>query len=161
MIPRKGRAMKRKYTETEKKAFRTFADSHAPKSDLLRDCLWAFFVGGAICCIGQGFYELYISLGALESTAKILVPITLVLVSCILTGFGIYEKIAAKAGAGTLVPITGFANAVCSCAVDSKPEGFIQGVGTAIFTIAGPVIVYGTVAGWVYGVIYWITQVLL
>ena len=150
--------MKRKYTEQEKQAFRKFAQSHAPGSDTLKDCVKSFFVGGAICCIGQAFHDLYIYLGALESTAKILVPITLVFISCILTGFGIYEKIASKAGAGTLVPITGFANAVCSCAIDSKVEGYIKGIGTGMFKIAGPVIVYGILAGWGVGVIMWICE---
>lgn len=146
---------KRKFSEREKEAFRKFAESHAPKSNLVADCLWAFVTGGIICVIGQGIHDIYIRMGALEETAKILVPITLVLISCILTGFGIYEKIAKKAGAGTLVPITGFANAVCSCAIDGKPEGFIRGIGAGMFAIAGPVIVYGTVASVVYGVIYY------
>ena len=146
---------KRKFTETEKQAFRKFAESHAPKSNLMKDCFCAFISGGTICIIGQGIHDLYVRFGALEETAKILVPITLIFISCILTGFGLYEKIASKAGAGTLVPITGFANSVCSCAIDGKPEGFIRGVGAGMFAIAGPVIVYGTVASVVYGVVYY------
>ncbi len=146
---------KRKFNETEKEAFRVFADAHAPKSSLVTDCLWAFAVGGIICTLGQGISDIYKALGAGEDTAKILLPITLVFISCILTGFGIYEKIAQKAGAGTLVPITGFANAVCACAIDAKPEGFVLGVGAKMFSIAGPVIVYGTAASVVYGVIYY------
>lgn len=147
---------KRKFSEREKQAFRKFADSHAPKSSLVTDCVWAFFVGGGICLVGQGAHDLYMWLGAQEETAKILVPITLVLLSCIFTGFGLYEKLASKAGAGTLVPITGFANAVCSCAIDAKPEGFVLGVGAKIFTIAGPVIVYGTLASVIWGIIYYV-----
>ena len=147
---------KRKFSEREKKAFRQFADSHAPKSNLLADCIWAFLVGGAICAIGQGIHDIYVRLGAQEETAKILVPITLVLLSCIFTGFSLYEKLASKAGAGTLVPITGFAKAVCSCAIDAKPEGFVLGVGAKIFTIAGPVIVYGTLASVIWGIIYYL-----
>ncbi len=146
---------KRKFTQQEKQAFRKFADAHAPKSSLGTDCVWAFFVGGAICIIGQALHDLYMKMGALEDTAKILVPISLVLLSCIFTGFGLYEKLASKAGAGTLVPITGFANAVCSCAIDAKPEGFVLGVGAKIFTIAGPVIVYGTISSVIYGIIYY------
>lgn len=147
---------KRKFDERQKQAFRTFADSHAPKSSILKDCLWAFFVGGAICVIGQGLHDIYVKLGAAEDTAKILVPITLILLSCIFTGFSLYGKLAKKAGAGTLVPITGFANAVCSCAIDAKPEGFVLGVGAKIFTIAGPVIVYGTLSSVIWGVIYYL-----
>lgn len=154
--PRKGRTMsKRKFSEKEKAAFRKFAESHAPSSNLVCDCIWAFVTGGIICTFGQVIHDIYIRLGALEDTAKVLVPITLVFISTILTGFGIYEKIAKKAGAGTLVPITGFANAVCSCAIDGKPEGLIRGVGAGMFAIAGPVIVYGTLASVIYGIVYY------
>ncbi len=149
---------KRKFTETEKEAFRKFAESHAPKSNLPMDCLYAFTIGGIICTIGQGLHDIYKYFGANEETTKILVPITLVFLSCLLTGFGIYEKIASKAGAGTLVPITGFANSVCSCAIDGKPEGLIKGVGAGMFSIAGPVIVYGSAASVIYGIIYWTVQ---
>lgn len=151
---------KRKFSQSEKQAFRKYAKSHAPKSNLPKDCLMSFAVGGIICVLGQGMGDLYKALDIGEDTVKILVPITLVLISCILTGFGIYEKIASLAGAGTLVPITGFANAVCACAIDGKPEGLIRGVGTGMFTIAGPVIVYGTASSVVYGVIYYIFTLL-
>ncbi len=151
---------KRKFTEEEKQAFRKFAEAHAPKSNLPKDCLMAFIVGGIICTIGQAISDIYKYFGATEETTKILTPITLILVSCILTGFGIYEKIASKAGAGTLVPITGFANSVCSCAIDGKPEGYIRGVGAGMFAIAGPVIVYGSSAGVIYGIIYWVIKYL-
>ncbi|MBE6703878.1 MAG: stage V sporulation protein AC [Ruminococcaceae bacterium] len=151
---------KRKFTEAEKQAFRKFAEAHAPKSNLPKDCLMSFIVGGIICTVGQAISDIYKYFGANEETAKTLTPITLVLISCILTGFGIYEKIAKKAGAGTLVPITGFANSVCSCAIDGKPEGLIKGVGTGMFAIAGPVIVYGISAGVIYGIIYYIVNVI-
>lgn len=154
---RRAKMPRRKFTQTQKQAFRKFAESHAPKSNLPKDCLMSFVVGGAICTLGQGIGDMYRFLDAGEESVKILVPITLVFISCILTGFGIYEKIASFAGAGTLVPITGFANAVCACAIDGKPEGLIRGVGTGMFTIAGPVIVYGTAASVVYGVIYYIS----
>ena len=150
---------KRKFTETEKQAFRKFAEAHAPKSNLPKDTLCAFAVGGIICVIGQIVHDVYIKLGAAEETAKVLVPITLILVSCILTGFGLYEKIASFAGAGTLVPITGFANAVCACAIDGKPEGLVKGVGTGMFSIAGPVIVYGTLSSVIYGVFYYLAAI--
>ena len=106
--------------------------------------------------MGQALNDAYTALGAQKDTAKILVPITLVFLSCIFTGFSLYEKLARYAGAGTLVPITGFANAVCACAIDAKPEGFILGVGAKIFTIAGPVIVYGTICSVVWGAIYYL-----
>lgn len=146
---------KRKFSEKEKAAFRKFAESHAPSSNLVLDCIWAFVTGGIICTFGQVIHDIYIRLGALEDTAKVLVPITLVFISTILTGFGIYEKIAKKAGAGTLVPITGFANAVASPALEFKAEGFVLGVGAKVFAIAGPVILYGTAASVVYGLIYY------
>ena len=148
---------KKLYSEQEKKKFREYADSHAPKRNLFADCATAFFVGGSICVIGQALFDLYSMLDITEATAKSLVSVTLILVSCILTGLGVYPKLAKYAGAGTLVPITGFANAVCSPAIDSRAEGYILGVASKMFVIAGPVIVYGTVSSVVYGVVYWIT----
>ena len=133
-----------------------YAEKRSVKSPLLADCLRAFLVGGLICAIGQGFTELYSSLSIGEETVKILVPVTLIFLTALLTGLGIFDNIAKFAGAGTLVPITGFANAVASPAIDCKSEGFVLGVGAKMFTIAGPVIVYGTVASVVYGMIYWI-----
>lgn len=146
---------KRKFTEQEKRAFRKFAEEHAPKSNLWADCFAAFWVGGLICVIGQAISDMYRHFGANEETAKILTPITLVLLSCLLTGFGLYQKIASYAGGGTLVPITGFANAVAAPSIDAKYEGFVLGVGAKMFTIAGPVILYGTAASVVWGVIYY------
>lgn len=145
---------KRKFNEQDKRVFRKFAEKHAPKSTLGIDCLWAFLVGGAICTIGQAITDLFTTLGATDETARMLTPITLVLLSVALTGLGLYEKIAKHAGAGTLVPITGFANAVAAPAIDAKPEGYVLGVGAEMFKIAGPVILYGTTASVVYGVIY-------
>ncbi|MBQ4064615.1 MAG: stage V sporulation protein AC [Clostridia bacterium] len=133
-----------------------YAEKRSVKSPLLADCLRAFLVGGLICAIGQGFTELYSSLSIGEETVKILVPVTLIFLTALLTGLGIFDNIAKFAGAGTLVPITGFANAVAYPAIDCKSEGFVLGVGAKMFTIAGPVIVYGTVASVVYGMIYWI-----
>lgn len=145
---------KRNFSEKEKKAFRKFADFHAPKRNIFKDCVTAFIVGGAICAIGQVFLELYLKLFA-EDTAKSLVSVTLIFLSCLFTGIGCYDSLAKKAGAGTLVPITGFANAVCSPAIDAKAEGFILGVAADMFKIAGPVIVYGTAASTLYGIIYY------
>ena len=113
-------------------------------------------MGGGICTAGQGLFGIY-SRFLSQTNTKTLVSVSLIFLSCLFTGLGFYDKLAKHAGAGTLVPITGFANAVCSPAIDSKAEGFIFGVGSKMFVIAGPVIVYGTAASVAYGVIYWIT----
>ena len=128
-----------------------------PNSKLAENCIRAFLVGGIICVIGQLICEGYLALNINKEEASALTSASLILIGAILTGTGVYDKIANFGKAGTLVPITGFANAMCSPAIDNKAEGFILGVGAKMFTIAGPVIVYGTVASVVYGVIYWIT----
>ncbi|MBE6718120.1 MAG: stage V sporulation protein AC [Ruminococcaceae bacterium] len=141
----------------KKTAYQKYADRTAKKSPLFIDCTKAFIVGGLICTFAEALFNLYLSFSISEETVKILVPSTLIFITAIFTGIGIFDRLAKHAGAGTLVPITGFANAVVSPALDTKAEGFILGVGAKMFTIAGPVIVYGTVASVVYGVIYWIT----
>lgn len=133
-----------------------YVEARAKKSPILKNCIFAFIFGGSICIIGQCFFDLYLYLGINTQDARALCSITLILLACILTGFGVFDNIARIAGAGTLVPITGFANAVCSQAIDTKSEGFILGVGAKIFSISGPVILYGTFSGTVYGVIYYI-----
>ena len=145
----------------DKKVYKKYADAHAPASPILKDCLWAFLVGGIICTIGQGLLLLFRDLLRFEAKdAGTLTSVSLILVAVILSGLGLFEKIAKRAGGGTLVPITGFANAVVSPAIDSKAEGFVLGVGAKIFTVAGPVLLYGTLAGAVWGVIYWIIGLL-
>lgn len=129
----------------------------SPPSPKLKDFVWAYIVGGAICVIGQLLNELYTAFDLPEKVVKMAVPVSIIFLAALLTGFGIFDKIARRAGAGTLVPITGFANAVVSPAIEFKNEGYILGVGAKIFTIAGPVIMYGTVASVIYGFIYWIT----
>jgi len=129
----------------------------APKSPIVKDCLNAFWIGGLICCIGQLILNGYTALGLDETNAGTATSMTLVALSALLTGLSLYDNIAKHAGAGTLVPITGFANAIAAPAVEFKTEGFILGVGAKMFTIAGPVIVYGVSASVVYGIIYWIT----
>ena len=129
----------------------------APKSPIFKDCLHAFWIGGLICTLGQVFINSYLALGLDEIKAGTLASMTLVFLSALLTGLSLYDNIAKHAGAGTLVPITGFANAISAPAVEFKTEGFILGVGAKMFTIAGPVIVYGVSASVVYGLIYWIT----
>ena len=128
----------------------------APKSPIVKDCIFAFLIGGGICTLGQVFINLYSMLDLDETRASTAASMTLVALSALLTGLSLYDNIAKYAGAGTLVPITGFANAIASPAIEFKTEGFILGVGAKMFTIAGPVIVYGISAGVVYGLIYWI-----
>ena len=129
----------------------------SPKSPMWRDCLMAFFVGGLICTLGQLAINGYSALGLEKQDASTAASMSLVALSALLTGLSLYDNIAKHAGAGTLVPITGFANSVAAPAVEFKTEGFILGVGAKMFTIAGPVIVYGVSASVVYGLIYWIT----
>ena len=144
---------------TEKQYARLVNDL-APKSPKLRDYLGAFCIGGTICLVGQVFLNWYQSMGLDEKQAGTAVCMSLITLSALLTGLSLYDNIAKYGGAGTLVPITGFANAISAPAVEFKTEGFILGVGAKMFTIAGPVIVYGISASIVYGFIYWITTLL-
>ena len=129
----------------------------SPNSPIGKDCIFAFLIGGLICTLGQGLLALYTWLGAQQQDAGTFASMSLVALSALLTGLSLYDDIAKFAGAGTLVPITGFANSIAASAVEFKTEGFILGVGAKMFTIAGPVIVYGVSASVVYGLIYWIT----
>lgn len=132
----------------------------APKSPMWRDCLNAFWIGGLICVVGQIFTNCYGAWGLEKQDAGTAASMTLVALSALLTGLSMYDDIAKHAGAGTLVPITGFANAIAAPAVEFKTEGFVLGVGAKMFTIAGPVIVYGLAASVVYGFIYWLYTIL-
>jgi len=143
-----------------KQEYADLVKQYSPPSPTYKNCLWAFLVGGGICTLGQALGNLYQYLGASKDNAATFVSISLVVLSALLTGLGLYDKIAKHAGAGTLVPITGFANSVVSPAVEFKAEGLITGMAVKMFTIAGPVIVYGVSAGVVYGLIYWITAVI-
>ena len=138
------------------KEYQKLAEELAPKSPMGKDCLGAFLVGGIICVIGQFFINYYTKLGLDKTDASTAASMSLVVISAVLTGLSLYDNIAKFAGAGTLVPITGFANSIAAPAVEFKTEGFILGVGAKMFTIAGPVIVYGLSASVVYGFIYWI-----
>ena len=129
----------------------------SPKSPIKKDCFNAFWIGGLICTLGQLIMNGWGALGLSEADAGTATSMSLIALSAVLTGLSLYDNIAKHAGAGTLVPITGFANSIAAPAVEFKTEGFILGVGAKMFTIAGPVIVYGTVASVVYGLIYWIT----
>lgn len=132
----------------------------SPKSPIIMDCLKAFCIGGAICVLGQAITAGYMALGQQKQDASAAASMTLVLLSALLTGLSLYDNLAKHAGAGTLVPITGFANAIAAPAIEFKTEGFILGVGAKMFTIAGPVIVYGVSASVIYGFIYWIMLLL-
>lgn len=135
--------------------YQSLAEETARKSPLLKDMAAAFVTGGAICAFGQGLYNIYHDIAKLTpQDSKTYVSVTLVFLSAFLTGLGVYDKIAKFGGAGTLVPITGFANAMVSPAIEFKTEGFVLGLGVKIFTVAGPVIVYGTSASVLYGAIY-------
>ena len=129
---------------------------YSPESSIFKNSLLAFLFGGVICVIGQLLMELYSYLGSDEKTAGTLVTVSLIFVSALLTALGIFDKIARHAGAGTLVPVTGFSNAVVSQAMDAKSEGYVLGVGAKIYTVAGPVILYGLLSGVIYGLIYYV-----
>ncbi|MBR1833043.1 MAG: stage V sporulation protein AC [Ruminiclostridium sp.] len=144
-----------KLTESE---YGKLAKRRSPNTKLYKTVPAAFLVGGLICCIGQAVLNMYKNLGLPEEQAGTLTSVSLVFLSAVLTGFGLYDKIAKHAGAGTLVPITGFANAVVSPAMEFKTEGYVLGVGAKIFIIAGPVIVYGLAASAVYGIILFAMQ---
>ncbi len=130
----------------------------SPRSKLGRDMLRAFLVGGAICLLGQALLELYAFLGAPEEDAAAWCSITLIFLSALATGIGVYDELARFAGAGTLVPITGFANGVAAPAIEFKTEGWITGLAVKMFSIAGPVLVFGAAASAVYGGILCLTK---
>ena len=129
-----------------------------PKSPMRRNCVGAFLIGGAICTLGQLLGNLYRTAGIGKDEAGTAASMTLVVLSALLTGLSLYDDLAKIGGAGTLVPITGFANAIAAPAVEFRTEGYVLGVGAKVFTIAGPVILYGVSASVLYGVIYWICR---
>lgn len=139
------------------KEYARLVDDMSPRSPMWRDCLNAFWIGGLICVLGQLLQNGYMAAGLAKLDAGTVASITLVALSALLTGLSLYDDIAKVAGAGTLVPITGFANSIAAPALEFRTEGFILGVGAKMFTIAGPVIVYGVSASVVYGFVYWIT----
>ena len=144
----------------DKQAYQQMIQGVSRPSPKLKNCLWAFAVGGLLCAVGEIAYQ-WMSLGGVEDkTARMLASVSLMALSAVTTVAGVFDKVAKHAGAGTLVPITGFANSVVSPAIEFKTEGFILGTAAKMFTIAGPVIVYGTVASVIYGVIYWVTTIL-
>ncbi len=143
------------------KQYQALSAELAPKSPMGKDCLMAFVIGGLICTLGQVFINCYSALGLEKQEASTAASMTLVCLSALLTGLSLYDNLARHAGAGTLVPITGFANAIAAPAVEFKTEGMILGTAAKMFTIAGPVIVYGISASVVYGLIYWLYSTLV
>ncbi|MEE0930083.1 MAG: stage V sporulation protein AC [Acutalibacteraceae bacterium] len=138
---------KQEYSEMTKQA--------SPNSKLLLNCIKAFLIGGTICTIGQGFTEMYIAFNLSEDNARTLTSVSLVFLGGLLTSIGVYDNIAKHGGAGTLVPITGFANSIVAPAIEFKSEGYVLGLGAKMFVIAGPVLVYGITASVIFGIIYW------
>ena len=135
------------------KEYKAYVEQKAKKSPIVKDVALAFIIGGLICVVGQAIQDGWSAMGLNQEDAGTATSICMVLLSALLTGFNLYNKIARYGGAGTLVPITGFANAVVSPAIDFKSEGFVTGMAAKMFTVAGPVIVFGTLASVIYGVI--------
>ena len=138
------------------KEYAKIVTCNSPKSKTALNCLRAFLIGGGICTAGQGIFELFGLFGWDELISRALTSVSLIFIGVLLTALGVYEKLAKKAGAGTLVPITGFANAVSAPAIEFKTEGFILGIGSKMFSIAGSVLVYGISASVIYGAALWI-----
>ena len=143
-----------------KEEYKRYVEKRARKSPVLKNTITAFTVGGFICVLGQVFMNLYLRLGAEKKDASTFASITIIFLAITLTGIGVFDNLAKHAGAGMAVPISGFANSVSAEAIDAKSEGYVLGVGAKIFTIAGPVILYGTLSGVAYGLIYYLVGVL-
>lgn len=139
-----------------KDEYSKMTDKASPNSPVFLNCLKAFLFGGAICCLGQLLNTIFQSAGLSEENIKIATPSVLIIITAVLTGIGVFDKIARHAGAGTIVPITGFANSVVSPALEFKHEGYILGTAAQMFSIAGPVIVYGVASSFIYGLIIYL-----
>lgn len=147
--------------DINKEEYKQYVKKTAPKSPIVKDCILAYVFGGGICVFGQLLFDLYSNITDYEeSKVYALVSLTLIFITAVLTGLSVFDDIAKYAGAGTLVPVTGFANSVVSPAIDTKAEGLILGVGAKIFTVSGPVILYGILSGVIYGIILWVVQLL-
>ena len=144
----------------DKKEYKKLVDKKTMPSKVIKNTIMAFIVGGSICTIGQIFRNIYESLGLGEELTGSAVSVTMIFLGILLTGLNIYPKIVKWGGAGALVPITGFANSVAAPAIEYKAEGQVYGIGCKIFTIAGPVILYGIFASWVLGFLYWIGKIM-
>ena len=147
-------------TNMTDKEYQKYVDKKTPNSPIVKDIIFAYVIGGFICVLGQLLKNGYLTIGFPEEQAAVGVSVTLVFFSALFTGFGLYDQIAKHAGAGTIVPITGFANAVVSPAMEFKTEGLVLGLAVKMFTVAGPVIVFGTTASVIAGAVYWIMNLL-
>lgn len=145
-----------KEPDKKDKIYNEYVKENTPKKSWLFNLCKAYVVGGLICTLGQLVTNLYLRLGMEQETATLYTTLSLIFLSILFTGLNLYQKLANFAGAGTIVPITGFANSVASPAIEFKEEGWVFGVGSKIFTIAGPVILYGVFCSWILGVLYWI-----
>ena len=152
--------IKEKDEKTRQVKYNQYVENMTPKSNPFLNCLKAFFVGGVICTLGEGFVCFYQYLGNDKELANLYATMSLILLSILLTGLNIYQKLGQFGGAGSIVPITGFANSVAASAIEYKAEGQVFGIGCKIFTIAGPVILYGIFTSWVLGLIYWILKIM-
>lgn len=141
--------------EMQKQQYQQLVNRMSPKPPVLRNCLWAFLVGGLICLIGQAFLSGFQRLGLSILDAGAATSVVLVLIAAFLTGLGLYDEIARFAGAGTIVPITGFANSMVAPALEARTEGLVLGVGARLFVIAGPILVFGIVTAWLAGMLYY------
>ncbi len=153
-------ALQEKDPKKREQQYNQYIKKVTPKRSYVGNVAKAWLVGGAICCLGQLLGDIFKSMGAGKELAAAYTTLSLILLSVILTGLNIYQKLACFAGAGSVVPITGFANSVAAPAIEFKKEGWVFGVGCKIFTIAGPVILYGILSSWVLGIIYWIGKML-
>lgn len=138
--------------------YQKMVEKASPDSRIITDCIKAFFVGGIICCIGQFITNMLARYGCTQDESAAYTSVILIGIASLLTGFGLYSKLGKFAGAGSVVPITGFSNSVTAPAIEFKKEGFVLGVGAKIFTIAGPVILYGTVTSMIVGIIYYFVK---
>ncbi len=152
-------ALQEKDLKKREKQYNQYIKKVTPKRSYIGNVAKAWLVGGLICCLGQLLGDTFKSMGADKELAAAYTSLSLILLSVVLTGLNIYQKLACFAGAGSVVPITGFANSVAAPAIEFKKEGWVFGVGCKIFTIAGPVILYGVLVSWLLGVVYWLIKV--
>lgn len=158
-IPSMKEILEENDSQKKEEMYNEYVDEITPKNSPVKNVCKAFFVGGLICVLGEGLNRLYQSMGQSRENAALFGMLTLILLSVVLTGLNIYPKLAQFAGAGTVVPITGFANSVVSPAIEFQKEGQVFGIGCKIFNISGPVILYGIFSSWVLGLLYWIAKV--
>ena len=145
----------------KKENYPEYVKKKTTNSPIVKDCIWAFLVGGAICTLGQLIYNCMLKFRVPSEDAKIWLPVIMIFLGAFFTGFGIYDKLGKHAGAGSIIPITGFSNSIVSSAMEFKKEGFILGVGAKMFTIAGPVLVYGITTSVLYGVVRYIIMLFM